>query len=164
MANVKTLFVDYDKFNASPDRYMQILSNVEPFDTLSTEDIKTELQNETYFCILLADDQVASICRTSKIGEDVYINRPIVTEEEFRGKGYATKCLLANEKYLQKLGCNKIVSYVDIGNIASWKLHIRAGYIRLLNDANYRDKRYCWDTAVVFEKALTKTQNQEMGK
>ena len=159
--NIQSIFIDKDKFEQKPNKCMQLISQVYPFDTLEYDDVRNEMQNETYFCILLVDREVASICRVSQIDKGVYINRPIVTSEKYQGNGYGAMCLLESEKYLQPLGAKRIISFVDIGNIASWKLHLKVGYRRLNNDANYRDERYCWDTAVVFEKSLIQQQNYQ---
>lgn len=158
MNNVKTIFIDKDKFNSNPDCYIQLITQILPFDTLEPEDIREHVNNDGYFCLLLVGDDVASICRISPVDkkEKIYINRPIVTSEEYQGMGYATMCLLESEKHLQALGCKKLISFVDKGNIASISLHKKAGYEIVQCDSIYKKSRYAWATAIMFEKVLGK--------
>ena len=161
MNNVETIFIDKNKYNTNPTYYTDLITRISPFDTFEVEDIRKEMQNQTYFCIVLEDGDVASICRIHQFDDGIYVNRPIVTDERYKEKGYATKCLLECEKYLRRIGGKKLISFIDIGNKASWKLHLKAGYQRVFNDTNYRDDRFCWDTAVVYEKRLIKQQLKE---
>lgn len=163
MDNIKTIFIDNNKFKTNPNYYAQLINQISPFDTLEFDDIEKQLQNDVYFCVLLVDNNVSSICRTCRVDnrKSIYINRPIVTADKYQGKGSATKCLIASEKYLQQLGCKRLISFVDSNNIASLRLHVKAGYEKVERDSIYKKSRYSWKSAIMFEKALTKQQMEE---
>lgn len=161
MNNIKTIFIDGNKFKLNPNYYTQLINQILPFDTLDCEDIYEQLQKGTYYYILIADERVASICRVIKLSKSTYINSPIVTDDKYQGKGYATKCMIGCERQLKKRGCKKLISFVDDENIASYNLHIKVGYTRIKDCDKFKDIKYYWDTAIVFEKVLNKQKIQE---
>ena len=163
MKNVTTVFADLNTFKSNPNHYTKLITAIPPFDVLDKDNIERQIINKVFWCLVLENGEPATCCRISNLGnkKTIYINRQINTLPKFQGKGYGTLCLLASEKHLQKIGCRKLISFVDSENIASMRLHAKAGYEKVDRDSMYKKSRYSWKSAIMFEKALTRQQIEE---
>ena len=120
-------------------------------------DINQQLTHGVYFTLLLVDDIPASVCRFVIFDnrKTVFCSRSVYTKEEFRQSGYATKVLIEGFKFLKdNYNCKKLISYISKDNLASIKLHIKAGYHKQTKYIKYYiENRFSFDDSEIYEKS-----------
>lgn len=55
----------------------------------------------------------------------------IFVDENFRGRGFAADLLRECEKWTREMGCSEIASDCDIDNEASFRFHLKHGFIEV---------------------------------
>ncbi len=155
---MKTSIVDINSFKLNEKLFVKSMQNFYP--DMTSEIMLSTIKNNCFYCFAFDEnDKAVSWCRVAKPWDKktIYIIRQIETAEKSKGKGYASNCYQAVEKYLSQIdNAKKIIAFVDNKNVESIKFHEKSGYSKSLKTSKYLSNLYGWDSALMFEKVIHK--------
>lgn len=152
------IIADINSFQDNEKLFVKAMQRFCPNET--SESMLSTIKSNSFYCFVFDEiNNAVCWCRVAKPWDrkTIYVIRQIETAEQYKGKGYASACYKAVEKYIAQLdNSRKIIAFVDDENIQSIKLHEKLGYSISHNPSKYLYNLYGWESALMFEKDITK--------
>ncbi len=128
--------INKDDFNGLMKLYMQLHSNPMPEKTFEIMDLWNRIINDKDHHIIVAeeDGKIISSCVCVIIPNLTHNQQPyafvenVITDEEYRGKGLATKCLNYAKEIALKENCYKLMLLTGSQKDSTLSFYRQAGY------------------------------------
>lgn len=153
MKNTEIFYINKDFFNKNEKLSLKLIDTLMPG---AISDLNFQLNGGVIFVVITHNNEPATIGRFCPVDNRkyMYIVRQIDTLPNHQGKGLGTLCLENGCKFLLKnYACKRVISSVDNENIASQRMHEKAGFTKL-EKSFYTKTRYSWNGAYIYRKDI----------